>query len=600
MPLRPTQLGFGDYRAVAKTFVWSPGPCVEQPYPPDLRDQDNPVEVTSSLTVAAPVLNLTATPSSYIPMANGAGSIPGCPVNGAAPSSPNPTYTASLSASDGAGWEGIIQFKLSEISGTTSSTIRNRGYSTNGCFNPTCDAALDNSPDFDFVLADQTSQVFAAPVHPDPVTARMATSNPTASATAVVSSRDFGGVATLSAEVAIDEMTIQAKVGQDSSTSIPLDENGNGIADAWEDSNGGRSIPAGEDLEPGAPGSDNLHKGDGYSRHDEYRGFAVKAGGSLCHVRTDPRNKQDLFFWDQDAKFSGDLDLFRSLMPWIELREVTADLVELASGTSDQLDIHNRNRRGTNTGYSLWLKNFDLGGQCLASPPKYSGTLGHAPDAPPAEGPDGRYIQLDDQMLSACSQLISFPTAVYRQIVVAHEIGHNLSLRHPRNLLGFQSVSYASNFSQLATLQPGKYTYDPSPNAEFFTWLGEYYYPIPNMPDLRPADQVAPKVGVLGSITDIGLGVGYFSDLGPPRRSIYNHRIVDPSNATVSGQTAMVILPTVFNDLSGSLKVNLMNWSPYLDAQYQTTGSYSLRICPATGDCADDPRKICTKATCLF
>ncbi|MCZ2155244.1 MAG: hypothetical protein LC114_15300, partial [Bryobacterales bacterium] len=315
---------------------------------------------------------------------------------------------------------------------------------------------------------------------------------------------------------------------------------------------------------------------------------------------TDPRNKQDLFFWDQDAKFSGDLDLFRSLMPWIELREVTADLVELKPNSSTNLNVHNRNRRGTNDVFALWLKNAGLGGHCMDSSPQYSGTFGLAPNDLPAEGPDGRYLQLDDQMLSACSQLILFPTAAYRQIVVAHEIGHNLSLRHPVKLLGFQSVSYSSNFSQLATLQPGKYTYDPSPNREFFTWLGDYYYPIPNMTDLRQADQVAPKVGVLGSIEQVGLGTGYFSDLGPPRRSIYNHVLVDPPNATISGQTVMAVLPSVFNDQGGSLKVNLMNWSPYLDAQYQTTGSYSLRICPVTGDCADDPHKICTKPTCLF
>ncbi|MBZ5723594.1 MAG: hypothetical protein LAP87_01220 [Acidobacteriia bacterium] len=90
--------------------------------------------------------------------------------------------------------------------------------------------------------------------------------------------------------------------------SLPVDQDCNGIADGWEGQYttppGGHLLPT-ADEEPGyAPTSP---KGDGWSVHDEYRGFHYVADNGVTDhwTSTDPVNKFDIFFWDAGFKHRG-------------------------------------------------------------------------------------------------------------------------------------------------------------------------------------------------------------------------------------------------------------------------------------------------------
>lgn len=68
------------------------------------------------------------------------------------------------------------------------------------------------------------------------------------------------------------------------SITIPKDENSNGISDAWQYESG---APVTEDNDELEGHLDNTHKGDGFTRFDEYRGFKVTDGSDPV-IRTDP------------------------------------------------------------------------------------------------------------------------------------------------------------------------------------------------------------------------------------------------------------------------------------------------------------------------
>ncbi len=89
-----------------------------------------------------------------------------------------------------------------------------------------------------------------------------------------------------------DGRTVLAHLeGKEGDVSLPYDEDGNYIADAWEDANGAKGKGAGTDDDEQPMG--DRDKGDGLTVWEEYRGF-VEDGN---HFRTDPR-KKDLFICD--------------------------------------------------------------------------------------------------------------------------------------------------------------------------------------------------------------------------------------------------------------------------------------------------------------
>jgi len=90
------------------------------------------------------------------------------------------------------------------------------------------------------------------------------------------------------------QVTVRGKEGAD--LAIPLDENRNHIADAWEIGETGHlrgeAGEDSEDLPKGKPGC----TGDGLSLYEEYRGFRVKG----VHRRGDP-DRKDLFVCDRTS-----------------------------------------------------------------------------------------------------------------------------------------------------------------------------------------------------------------------------------------------------------------------------------------------------------
>ena len=127
-----------------------------------------------------------------------------------------------------------------------------------------------------------------------------ATSKPNKGQNTVVKvlSRDYGAWGKLVATVTLDDgtppITARAYYGKNTQhLTIPLDEDEDKIADAWEKKYNvfaaGYPTTWDEDKTP-----DNKHPGDDISMLDEYRGFAVDSDARPAFVRTDPTQK-DLF-----------------------------------------------------------------------------------------------------------------------------------------------------------------------------------------------------------------------------------------------------------------------------------------------------------------
>ncbi len=183
----------------------------------------------------------------------------------------NTSFTVKLLGSE----QGIIRFYLEEISSY-------RGY----CMN----AGTGDDPDYEFVQGSQNDANITV------TTLNTAeTASPANEATIVVSSYDFGGKAKIRAEVEIngevhDVIIIDTILPY---ATIPVDDDDNGIGDAWTHSSFG--LPPFEDLDsiPHCEGA----TGDGLTNYEEYRGFVCLGN----HARTDPDNK-DLFLFYEDDK----------------------------------------------------------------------------------------------------------------------------------------------------------------------------------------------------------------------------------------------------------------------------------------------------------
>jgi hypothetical protein len=112
----------------------------------------------------------------------------------------------------------------------------------------------------------------------------------------VINCYDFGAYGRLRAEVLVDDGTrlkayLESDPGEDY-LDIPRDDNGNRIADVWEEENAvpGNLPPTWD--EAGSPAGQSTF-GDGISLYEKYRGFFVKGN----HQRLDPHRKH-LFIYD--------------------------------------------------------------------------------------------------------------------------------------------------------------------------------------------------------------------------------------------------------------------------------------------------------------
>lgn len=114
-------------------------------------------------------------------------------------------------------------------------------------------------------------------------------------ATVWISPYDWGGWGQLKVTAILgDETEVPAHVDgfpTRDALQIPLDENGNHIADFWEKSNAASTSTAKEDNDSQPKGDDDV--GDGLSLYEEYRGFLVQ----MAHIRTSPV-QSDVFIED--------------------------------------------------------------------------------------------------------------------------------------------------------------------------------------------------------------------------------------------------------------------------------------------------------------
>ena len=144
-----------------------------------------------------------------------------------------------------------------------------RGYATNACFSGTsgCTDPWDSAPDYFFENIRQSGGFLSSVARYQSIQTSAAVST----ATATVTSWDYGGTAKVSATVNFNGITIQAMVTetQELFARIPIDicragvscrPNGdtnpddyysNGIADSWEIQQAGRYLDQAEDNEEG-------------------------------------------------------------------------------------------------------------------------------------------------------------------------------------------------------------------------------------------------------------------------------------------------------------------------------------------------------------
>jgi len=126
-------------------------------------------------------------------------------------------------------------------------------------------------------------------------------------AVAVVRCEDYGAFGVLEASApeceAIPPREAGGQPGEGvgpNDIKIPRDDNDNKIADIAPQDDGGAAGDSDGDDEPEIDGYD----GDGLTNYEEYRGFIVKRGRGVEHIRTSIK-KKDLFIYDKDGLGTG-------------------------------------------------------------------------------------------------------------------------------------------------------------------------------------------------------------------------------------------------------------------------------------------------------
>lgn len=400
-------------------------------------------------------------------------------------------YTLTVTPASAAG---IPTFQLD------SSSLR--GYATNACFSFNCllspddpGTASDTAPDYLFEGVKQTAGF--GPTSNQGQT--IATTAPVNSASVTVTSVDYGGAAKLSATVNFNGIMLPVAVQNsiEAFARIPNDSNcKNGIADSWQMqvTGGARCLDPNEDNEEGWPGS--TYRGDGYSAHDEYRGFVVfdAAVANYVQTRTDPFITKDVFYLDnaaiapslqailapQTAGPNGVCGQAANLngVPCMLFHNTPFEMVGLddanAPVTADTpVRRFNRNSTGPTIGKAIIYLAWDLGGNC-AGPPPFTTVTGNAQSLIN----DGtKPILIDNQNIADCAAAFGYPQAVWRAQVVAHETGHKLTIWHPHReapWVAFVDFSPAS----LANLPAANYTSTAPalPPVTAYVWKASYIF----------------------------------------------------------------------------------------------------------------------------
>ena len=115
-------------------------------------------------------------------------------------------------------------------------------------------------------------------------------------AVVLVEATDTGAYGTLQAVCDELDLISEDERTKEKSIAVPLDDNDNHVADAWERERGIFNKDYETTWDEDAIPAGQYGKGDGYTLYEEYRGFMTKQGFS----RTDP-TKKDFFVYDMDG-----------------------------------------------------------------------------------------------------------------------------------------------------------------------------------------------------------------------------------------------------------------------------------------------------------
>lgn len=458
-------------------------------------------------------------------------------------------------------------------------TTKLKGYSTNACWNDTCSDPKDTGADYQFVLADQSTAGWSPPTNQGQ---RMGTVSTPSSATAVVTSFDYGGKAVLRPVVtdnpdnpqymiAADFVDQQGKRLKKQTLTLPADADGNGIADFWEKPHANQ-LGLGDffpdpsldtDLGMDGPLTPARLRGDGYSVHDEYRGFHVLQPGRKW-ISTDPA-KQNLFYTDPDQIVLGHLHtIFGAVTSsFISLHEVDkADANLTPNDLMGDLGVLPLNRNGlfpNAEGFALIFRNRALGG----------GDIGRS--APrPEDGftNNGKPIEIDRAKIASIAQLIAphngMPEPVLLAQVLAHETGHKLGIGH--TMRGASNVPYSSNVNQLTTTT---FMRGPDMKNQLFTRFLVYNLGTTARMDEKPFNLVLFKYKRLVPASGVA---------SPPDTA---YKILCEDSATTIATPANIGIL----DQDGTL----MNWTPKLSQVNPVDWNFRAgernRLCLKPGGC---------------
>lgn len=238
------------------------------------------------------------------------------------------------------------------------------------------------------------------------------------SADVMVHAYDYGAWGTLrvtARDLKGKEIKVKVRGKDTPDLSIPLDEDGNRIADAWEAAEGVKGLSAASDDDdepPGKPGT----QGDGLSLYEEYRGFSVQGQ----HLRTHPK-KKDVFICDLSGLAGPGIDLFAN-KTLLAVHKVTQDEMGATSR------IVNRN-------YAADTHAVDQHGILIKRAPPGTGdpeAIGAPPGSDPGPPANTEYIALPevDYVHDSLTVKGAQGAMAASMAVVAHELCHAVGVFH--------------------------------------------------------------------------------------------------------------------------------------------------------------------------